>query len=297
MATRGCPHNCSYCCNNVLRKIYATEVFIRKRPIKHIIDEIVLFKDMFDFTGIITLTDDTFFTFGTEEIKQFAEEYKFRVNLPLRCLVSPLTLNEEKLKYLVNAGLIHIGMGIQTGCERTKKLYNREIPNDLIIKAASIINKYTDYLLPPTYDVLIENPYETKDENLETLRFLSTIPRPFEILPFKLIFFPGTEMYEKAKKDGIIKDEITEIYNCSFSDIPCNFVNLLYFSVHLMPRIILKILLRKNIAVFFNKKVFNSFWFVTYVYLRMPIINKINLTKHITKKILNKLCVVRKVSS
>ncbi len=292
MATRGCPHSCSYCYNSFLKKLYKTEFLLRKRPITNVIDEIVHFKNQLNFIGIVTLSDDTFFMLSNEEIKQFAEEYKKRVNLPLRCLTSPLTLNETKLKYLVDAWLIHLGMGIETACEKTKTLYNRKIPNHMIIKATGIINKYKNYLRPPKYDIIMENPYESLKDNLETLRFLTNIPKPFEILSFKLIFFPGTEIYEKAKKDGIIHNEKDEIYNRSFSEIPGNFINMLYFNVHIIPRPILKILLKENIAKFLNKEIFNGFWFALHVYLRMSMNDKTRLSKYIMRKILNKTKII-----
>ena len=50
MTTRGCPHSCSYCCNNALRKIYKdNNTYVRFRSPENIVKELELVKNKFRF--------------------------------------------------------------------------------------------------------------------------------------------------------------------------------------------------------------------------------------------------------
>ncbi|GAG80969.1 unnamed protein product, partial [marine sediment metagenome] len=42
-ASRGCPFNCTYCCNGVYLRLYKGG-YVRRRPIKHILDELIELK-------------------------------------------------------------------------------------------------------------------------------------------------------------------------------------------------------------------------------------------------------------
>ena len=64
-----------------------------------------------------------------------------------------------------------------------------------MLKAAHAINKFRDSLLP-LYDFIIDNPYETDEDIIKTLRLILTLPRPYGIMVFSLAFYPGSELYD-----------------------------------------------------------------------------------------------------
>jgi hypothetical protein len=57
------------------------------------------------------------------------------------------------------------------------------------------------------YDVIFNNPYESREDVLETIRMLLSFPPPFSVQGFNLIFYPGTTLTEKALKDGFITEK------------------------------------------------------------------------------------------
>jgi radical SAM superfamily enzyme YgiQ (UPF0313 family) len=212
--TRNCPHNCTYCCNNAYRKIYHKKgKFVRKRSPENVVREIELVKNKFEFIKQVAITDDTFFIRNMEDIKEFSHYYKERINLPLRCNVSPHTLTEEKLNFLIDAGLFRVSMGVQSYCIQTlKNVYKRPTPKNVIWECVQLIDKYKSKLPRPVYHIIVDNPYETKKSMKETIEFAASLPQGARIMLFPLVFYPGTELYERAMKDGIIKDEIKDIY-------------------------------------------------------------------------------------
>lgn len=229
LATRGCPFGCTYCFNNTFNKMYPAKNIVRKRSVNHIIRELINVKEKGIF-NYIKFDDDAFFTNTLEDIKDFCKAYKKFVGLPLMISgATPTTLTNEKLSLLIDAGLIHLRMGIQTGSETTKKMYKRYYSNQQILDAAKIINQFKDKIWPPKYDIILDNPWETNKDLIKTLRFLSKLPIPFHLSIYSLAFYPGTELYEKAKKEVRITNDGREIYQKDYENCKKTYLNKLFF--------------------------------------------------------------------
>jgi len=204
---RGCAFTCKYCCNYQLDKLYQGKGRkIRKRNIEKVIEDLVIFKQQFPKVKWNWFTDDDINLRTTEELRMFRDQYKKKINLPFRTYMAPSTVDEEKLKILIDAGLRHIELGVQTGSDKVnKEIYNRPITKEHVLRAAKIINKYKSCMTPPSYQIMITNPYETNDDILQTINLLRIIPPPFELQVFGIIFFPGSPLYFQAVRDGYIK--------------------------------------------------------------------------------------------
>ena len=108
-------------------------------------------------------------------------------------------MTREKMEMMVDAGLIYVQMGVESGSKKMQKLFNRQMMhNKRMMDAIHIINEFKDKLYPPSYDFLLDVPGETDRDILESLHFISNIPKPYRLQPFELIPYPGTEMYAIA---------------------------------------------------------------------------------------------------
>jgi anaerobic magnesium-protoporphyrin IX monomethyl ester cyclase len=204
LSARGCPFTCSFCGETpLLEETYGRRYF-RRRSIDNLMRELVWAKETFPFIGEICFCDDTFASRSFTDIQNFAQQYKELINLPFYILVSPANVDKMRFDLLVDAGLTNVGMGIQSGSKRTIDLYNRQQPGNIeqSLKAAHILNSYKDRLMP-YYDFILENPYETREDLLDTVRLLIKLPRPYQVRTYALSFFPGTQLYKKACADGI----------------------------------------------------------------------------------------------
>ena len=228
MTGRGCPHKCSYCINDAVKTLYGNSGYLRWRSTEHVISELKWAKKAFPFIEFIWISDDAFFSRSSKSIRSFCDVYINEIGLPFSCLASPLTVNEEKMEALVGAGLIYLQMGVQTGSSRIQTLFNRKAMNNAVmLSAMKIIHQYRDQIDPPSYDFILDVPYETLQDKIESIRLIAEIPKPFRLQPFSLVLYPGTLLYEKAKTDGLIQNESRDIYTKSYTMQAPTYTNLL----------------------------------------------------------------------
>ncbi len=211
---RGCPHNCTYCTNSAIRKVYHGKgKYVRPRSYENVIREIESIRSRFSFIKRVLITDDTFFVRTEKEIADFCSAYKKRVNLPMKCYLSPQTMSDTKLKHMIGAGLDYVSLGVQSfNSETLKNIYERPTSKELISEAIRIIDSNSSRLSGVQYHIIVDNPYESKKSKRENLQFILSLPYGTRVSLFPLTLFPGTELYQRAKKDGLIIDEINEIY-------------------------------------------------------------------------------------
>ena len=216
MGVRGCIFNCSYCINSILKKYFP----YRKINISMLINQLKNIKKLYPELNYIYLFDDDFFSRTYEEIKLFSDLYKKHINLPFWAYCSPKTISEEKMRCMVNAGLANISMGIQSGSDYiNQNIYNRQVSQQDTLNATKIINKYSNKVETPLYDLMINNPYEKESDVMETIKLLSRVPKPFYIDCHSLVFFPGTPLYSKLKRSSHIKKHNSTSFWRNYHDI------------------------------------------------------------------------------
>ena len=261
LSARGCPFSCSFCGEAPLTDSIYGHRYFRKRSIANLIKELQWAKSTFPFIGEICFCDDTFPSRGMDDILDFCAQYKEKIDFPFYFLASPVNVTKEKFDPLVDAGLTNIGVGIQSGSRRTISLYKRDKVGSLeqSLKAAEILNSYKDRLLP-YYDFILENPYDTKEDTLETLRLMIKLPRPYETRVYALSFFPGTPLCEKAASDGILR---SDLYDKTFGQrTQGSYLDfILDLNKYHTPKVLMRIAISKPVLFFLNRPLGDRFFF------------------------------------
>ncbi len=215
-ASRGCPHACSFCCSAYLKRLHAGYRRARCRPIGDIIDELAAARRRWPFLKFVWFSDDEFFSMPEESLAEFARRYPAEVGLPFRGLISAEAVTRERLEKLVPLGFFMAQMGVQSVAPALTRYYRRDwADRERIREAVAVMHDFAP-AFTPAYDIIIDNPRETTRERLETCRFISTLPRPFFLQTFSLTYYPGTEIYERARADGLIRDEVAQVYRKNY---------------------------------------------------------------------------------
>ena len=243
MTSRGCPHRCSYCASSAMLKL-------RRRSVDNVIGELKIILRRFSYIELISFFDDTFFAAPASYFEEFRDKYRHQIGLPFHAQCSPTTISRKKMDILVAAGLYHTEMGVQSGSERIMRMYRRPESNEKIVEAATLINAYQSKMLPPYYHIILDNPWETDNDVKDTLKLILKLPGKFKLSISSLILFPGTELNEKARKEGLLKDELSEVCRKQFTFPETTYLNYLIYLAGFpaVPRALLR-LLAKDIFV------------------------------------------------
>jgi len=79
---------------------------------------------------------------------------------------------------LAGAGMVGIQMGVESGSSAIQTLFNRKnMTNERMMRAMNTINKFRDRVMP-YYDFIVDTPYETNADKMETLKFISKSQSP-----------------------------------------------------------------------------------------------------------------------
>lgn len=204
---RGCPFQCTYCCNHAFKKL-AKGNYVRFRSAHNILEEIkelvakVPKKKEF-FLEVETIgVDEKWVTELCLSLEKFNATLKeplcFETNLRL---VPNLELN-NLLSNFKKANFRAINIGLESGSERIRHdVLKRNYSNTQIIAAVKLAREYGFKI---HFYNLIGIPGETINDFNETVK-INRICSPDKV--FTSIFFPypGTDLYEFCKKNGLLK--------------------------------------------------------------------------------------------
>ena len=208
--SRGCPYNCSYCYVSILRDAYEEKgkKFYRARSVQHIFGELKMALENFPKLARIKIDDDTSFAFGEAWMDEFLARYPSEIGVPFECLLIPPMLRPKMMKRLVDAGLVRVQTGIESGSSKEmKEIHNRSPGNRSILNFA----EYNKELgLNIVYDVIIDNPHATEEMKMETAEFLLELPGPYDIFFYSLNYFPGTSLTKQGLEDGSLDPNLVE---------------------------------------------------------------------------------------
>lgn len=249
MAGRGCPYSCTYCTNSYLHKLYKGKgCFIRKRSVENVIGELIEAKNKLDIKEVHFY--DEIFILDKIWLNRFLKEYKKKINLPFSLCLHPNVIDEEVIRKLKSYGLERVGLGIQSGSQRVRyEIFNRYVSDEKILEVARIFKKFK---VAPTYDIILDNPYETESDTKDSINLLLKIKRPYHLNVFSLVNLPKTDLTERMIRDNITskkdifnwkmdpckeRDEKRQIYNLKMS----------LFSKSFFPKFLIKNIKNKTV--------------------------------------------------
>lgn len=204
---RGCPYECTYCCNHALKKI-SSGTYLRFRSSDNVAEEIKEIVTKYPMVEEIYL-----------EVETIGINKKWDIELCLKlkqlnaALSKPLTFGVN-LRVTANAELESlfaafkesnfrfINIGLESGSERVRReILKRNYSNEDIIAAVRLARKYG---LRVNFYNLIGVPGETAADFQETLKMNRKCMPDF---CYNYIFYPypGTLLYSLCKEKGLLK--------------------------------------------------------------------------------------------
>lgn len=209
----GCPLHCTFCGNTVFIANDPKYAKIRHTSPDYIIGEVEAARKVHPHLSTVLFYDDSFLAIPLRELTEFAVQWRKRVGLPFVVFgVIPTYVERTRMEILTWAGLQRVRMGVQSGSERILKFYKRPTPVPKVELAAKIITEFKDYQINPAYDLIVDNPVETRQDVIDTLELVYRLARPFTLNIFSLRIIPNTVLEEQMKEHGIDLEQISANY-------------------------------------------------------------------------------------
>jgi anaerobic magnesium-protoporphyrin IX monomethyl ester cyclase len=213
ITSRGCPYGCTYC-QPTLRYLFGKKV--RRRSVDDVLDELVHLKEVYDLNAFM-FEDDTFII-HRPWVKEFSAGLK-EMNLGFRwgCNVRADLTTRDLLQPMVEAGLVQINVGIESGTQRIlDQIYDKRITIEDVRRAVDIAKslglKVGGYFM-------IGAPTEREEEIENTIRFAAQLP--IDEAAFNITTpLPGTYLWEQTQ--DLVGGDIAEFdyYHTSVYNSP-----------------------------------------------------------------------------
>jgi len=200
VTSRGCPHNCGFCYNQV----FNYRRFRAHSPEKVIL-EINHLKRKYDLQGII-FWDDNFFA-----DKKRAFEIVSKINLPYYADARLDYIDEDFARKLAETRCRYLLTGAESGSDRILKLMHKGITVSDTLRATKILSKYPSVRMSPS--IIFAVPTETKEEYYQTIKMIVDMFEINKNLTFTTGFYlpyPGTDLYDLCRKMGFAAPDKTE---------------------------------------------------------------------------------------
>ncbi|MBF0457121.1 MAG: B12-binding domain-containing radical SAM protein [Nitrospirae bacterium] len=220
----GCPNKCTYCSNSKFIENDKNYRILRYPSVEYIITEIEGVFEKHPHISKVNFHDDSFMAIPYKAIELFASQWKERIGLPFYVTgLIPSYVKRDKMAVLIEAGMNQVRMGIQSGSDRILAFYKRPNPAGIVFSAASIITEFKEHLILPSYDIIMDNPIETREDILATLEMAYMLPRPYTLNLFSLRAMPNTELAHEFERLNVNLKDLKDNY----SNLRPTFANLL----------------------------------------------------------------------
>ncbi|MDD3513731.1 MAG: radical SAM protein, partial [Synergistaceae bacterium] len=197
---RGCPFQCAYCAPSPGKRK------VRLRNIPLVFEEIKT--NLRNNPGLrcLIVMDDTF-TLGRERIEAFCEGMReLRKERDLvwycECHVGRIKSFMDVLPVMIDAGLIRLQIGIESGDQNVIDQYNKHVRIDDILEFVSYAADCG--LAQIATNFIVGGPKEREGATAELIReLIDRAPGVIDIITGFLRAYPGTEIFENPEKFGL----------------------------------------------------------------------------------------------
>ncbi|MBN1354909.1 B12-binding domain-containing radical SAM protein [bacterium] len=197
---RGCPYNCSFCCNKAYKTLYSGKGrMVRRVAPEKVCREITMVRERYPLKTV--RFDDEVFLLEPPWLFEFLERYRKEVNIPFSCLIRADLATEDLVRAMKSAGCYVAYFGIESGNDRIRnQILGKNISRQQINDTADLLRKYRIKI--GTFN-MVGMPGETFENAWETVRLNQEIGSDY---PWCSIIqpYPGTDLEREAKAAGYL---------------------------------------------------------------------------------------------
>jgi radical SAM superfamily enzyme YgiQ (UPF0313 family) len=209
-ASRGCPYRCTYCALENQGKIY------RKRSVGNVVDEIEHDVRRFGVKQIGFM--DPIFPMGRKHAIEFSQEMIRRGLNEKVVWLSELrtdSVDREALEWLKKSGCRRLVFGIESGVDSLLANVNK---GNKASVSRETIHHCREVGITTVGLFMIGMPGETPAQTQETIEYACSLELDFAKFAIT-VPFPGSELFEQMRRDGLLNRTDWENYTTFNPDI------------------------------------------------------------------------------
>lgn len=208
LASRGCPHHCSFCINTVL---------YHNRWYGYPVDEVLRLVDsvirQYKVTHIFFMDED-FFCERLRAEKLVEELSRRMITWEANCCVKyirPSYIDDSFLRKIRESGCVRLRMGLESGSPRILDMLTKGVTVAQSRQAVKMISKAG---ITPSASFMMGIPGETRRDILKTLSLIADLAfmNPGLHLIGPIIFrpYPGSELFQACLRAGLKEPQSLE---------------------------------------------------------------------------------------
>jgi radical SAM superfamily enzyme YgiQ (UPF0313 family) len=201
LTSRGCPFSCSFCCLDSI-----SHRRVRFRSVSNVIAEIEWMVKNFPQMTYIWIHDDSFFL-DQRRVLDFCDQIvKRNIKIRFICSARFKPVSKEMITALEKAGFFQVLFGLESGSARILKSCKKNITPEDVIYTYQLFAK--SKIITTTF-LIVGLPGENEETVQETIDLVKKIQKIKYTLYSDigiLTIYPGTEVYEIAKRNHFIDD-------------------------------------------------------------------------------------------
>ena len=249
VTSRGCTNRCTFCYRQ-FPKIGMNSAEFVKRHIRYIHDKFGI--------NVVTFIDELFnispkrmneMISCLREIKEEIPDFYFRIG-GLRAD----SVTSEYMTALRDIGCFQVIYGLESGSQKMLNLMKKRVTVEQNRKAVIAAKEAGLHCVP---QFIVGLPGESKETLKETFDFMNSIDFWSYISIHKANAYPGSELYQHTRDEGLIKDEFTYVSSLASTDIyPLQLADISLKEIERMLRMF--VIEREARIVFKNNGIFKS---------------------------------------
>ncbi|MFH1149553.1 MAG: radical SAM protein [Actinomycetota bacterium] len=213
LAARGCPFQCTYCCNHALQRL-ADGRYVRVRSPENIAEEILGIKRVLYLMEEVYLEVETMGAYKEwaldlcKALEGVNEQFEVPIAFGSNLRVTPRQDYDDLFAAFARSNFRFINIGLESGSERVRReVLKRNYSNEDIVGA---VRSAREHGLQVGMYNLIGLPGETKADFRDTVKVTREC-RPDWYLLSVFFPYPGTVLHDRCEEMGLLDGELDEV--------------------------------------------------------------------------------------
>jgi radical SAM superfamily enzyme YgiQ (UPF0313 family) len=214
ISSRGCPHHCIFCANNIW---WHQTPNVRFRSPKNILDEVEVLRNEYGMKEFYDQCDE--FNVNLPWAEKVCDEFIARdLDVTWKVQMRADKVTESLAAKLAKAGCWLVSLGIESGNQETLSGVKKFISLDQVVKSCEILKRhgikvYGLFMAFNTWEENRQLRYEGVKETRNTLKFAKSLidGNLLDYISWSLTApFPGSKLYDIAIRHSLIPKEVLE---------------------------------------------------------------------------------------